>query len=227
VPATIVVDGIVLETVQSIFDLGDLTLDLNAQGIVIDTVNWIGRIEQFAEINDGNLSLGVPIDGTDVISRLADNAMADFPWTDDTWQVETLTGFSLRIAVDGSDASDGSSAANQIVVETLKRDNLVLVQISNTSELEQGHHLVGYNVFQSDGRPLPAWVASANAGLLLVDAPVDFTTLDLRIVARLSDGTTFTRAVSIRLSSGEIQQLSVASARPPLFEEQLKVRNAN
>jgi hypothetical protein len=52
-------------------------------------------------------------------------------------------------------------------------------------------------------------------------------THDLKIIARLSDGTSVSRAVTIRQSTGEVQELKLSSRRRLMLDEQLKRRSAN
>jgi hypothetical protein len=95
----------------------------------------------------------------------------------------------------------------QLILETLVRDQTLLVQISNTFALS-GKNVSEYRVMQADGRPLPDWLERVGAGLLAGKRPANSETLNLRVIAVLSDGTSETREVTIRTNSGEIQPLS-------------------
>ena len=156
---------------------------------------------------------------------LADTARNAFPASRGFWDVQSLTGFSIRMEVGPSLRLADSSSSGQIVVDTLMRDRVNFVEISNTVSAASDT-VTGYTVLQSDGKPLPRWVNLADNGMLLVEVPAAGGTLDLRVIARMGSGSIIERAVSIQLATGEIQEIKLANAAAPLFEEQLR-RRAN
>jgi hypothetical protein len=75
---------------------------------------------------------------------------------------------------------------------------------------------------------LPAWIERPVTGVLLGKVPSDGEDLELKITAHRADGTSVTRAITIQLGTGDVQESEPAS-RPnvPLFEDQLRSRRAN
>jgi len=57
--------------------------------------------------------------------------------------------------------------------------------------------------------------------------PVGGGTLDLKISARLSDGSVIARAVTIQLATGEVQELKIVQPQAPLLDQQMLRRRAN
>jgi hypothetical protein len=217
----LIVDGIVLDTASGISPLGLGALDLKASGIVINTVNSLGQLEGLGTIGYHQAVTGSTVERIRDIERLHAQAFRSFPAGLGTWDVQSLTGFSVRMDVGLNGGLDGASQASQLVVETLIRDRMMFVQISDTLDRASGVRVVDYQVLLADGRPLPNWVNAADRGMLLVEVPVGGGTLDLKITARLSDGTDIARSVTIQNASGEVQELQRAAHRVPLFQEQL------
>ena len=137
------------------------------------------------------------------------------------WGPEGLSGFSLRFSL-GIAQSD-QSHGGQVILETLVRDRVLLVQISNTFAMSEGP-ATEYRIMQADGKPLPDWLDKTNGTLLIGEHPADVEVLRLRVIAILSDGTTITREVEIRTSTGEIQALLVERRTevPRMFSDQLE-----
>ncbi|MEZ5925844.1 MAG: Ig-like domain-containing protein [Hyphomicrobiaceae bacterium] len=217
-----VVDGIVLDTINTFGPLGDVGLEFSGSGIILDTVNGIDQLERHVAV--GHDADAGPIESTAEIERLSTRAAAAFPLSRGFWDVQSLTGFSIRM---GIDVSAGLSSTDKIVVDTLMRDRVIFIEISDTIPPEAEVQVRSLAVRLADGRPLPRWVDVADNGLLLVDAPLDRTTLDLRITALMSDGSSVTRSVTIQLASGEVQELRLEQQSIPLFEEQLRRQGAN
>ncbi len=194
-------NGMVLETVAGIGQLSTLGLDLEARDIVITTVNGIGQLEGVSSLGQAGSSQH-PIEHVSRLTRLAEFAATAFPQTLGLWDLQSLSGFSTRIDALPRMAADDAPA--QIVVDTLMRDRMVFVQVSNTLEA-QGGVVVGYSILQADGRPLPAFVERADEGMLLIKPTAQGGSLDLRISTQLADGTNLTRSVSIQLATGEVR----------------------
>ncbi len=224
-PQSIVIDGIILETVDTIDVLGDRGIGIDVPGIVINTVNSIGRLEWFHSLSSGHGWSVAPILRMVDLGRLVERGASVFPQANGFWDVRSFTGYSLRMTVDAVD--DTASDAGQIVVETLMRDRTILVEISDTLASDGGPQVDSYSVLQADGRPLPSWAQAADAGLLLMEVPVDGGVLDLLITAHLADGSVITRAVTLQLSSGEVQSREYNDPVVPMFEDQVRQRQVN
>lgn len=94
----------------------------------------------------------------------------------------------------------------------------------SSTELPNHAHVIDYSVMQADGKPLPIWLDRAGGDLLIGNRPIDSEELKLRVIARLSDGTTIERHVVIQSVTGEIQplQLERRADLAPIFTDQLE-----
>jgi hypothetical protein len=174
------------------------------------------------------LATGHPVERTVDFMRYIDLSSSKFANASHDWDTRPLMGFSVRLPIDGASDRSALPFANQIVVDTLLRENVLLIEISNTVDHEGEQRIVGYSAVQVDGRPLPAWIERPVTGVLLGKVPSDGEDLELKITAHRADGTSVTRAITIQLGTGDVQESEPAS-RPnvPLFEDQLRSRRAN
>ncbi len=224
-PAAIASDrfhGIVLDTVDRLTGHPDSSIDLSVSGIVLNTVNTVHRLEgPTLELGGGRQDTG-PIAKISASAALAARAEAAFPMSHGFWDVQALSGYSVRLlAGDG-----GADVSGRIVVDTLMRDRIIFVQVSNTLDQARHGRVESYKVLQSDGRPLPDWVSAADNGTLLVQAPIAGRTLDLRIVATLADGSTIERGILLHLPTGQVEEIETYKSPAPMFDEQVKRRRA-
>ena len=221
------VDGIILETVNGIDRLTAAPLDLTIRDIVVNTVNQIQPIESLRDIGYQSLARGQPIDRAVDLRDYMKRAPLDFPGAADAWGIQSLKGYSLRMDVERLAEGSGTAVA-QIIVDTLIREDQLMIEISNSLAATTDKRVTSYSVVQADGRPLPAWVSYADHGLLLAEVPSGGGVLELKVTAQLTDGSQITRAVSIHLETGEVHEVQiVAEQRAPLFEQQLQRRSAN
>ncbi len=221
------VGGIVLDIVDRMADLHATSFDISAHGMVLDVVNSIHDLESPSVAADGPGQSAGSIESIAELSRLADRAAAAFPMPRGFWDAQALNGYSVRMPVDETGIDASGAISGRIVVDTLMRDRIVFVRISNTLDETRGGNVETYKVLRSDGRPLPGWVSVADDGMLLIQAPIGAGTIDLRIVALLSDGRMVERSVSVDLSSGLVQELESDPSSAPLFDQQIRRRNAN
>ena len=130
------------------------------------------------------------------------------------------------VTIPESFSGHGRDGESKIVVDTLMRDRVIFVQISNTWNDAALGDVQDYKVLRADGRPLPGWVEVADNANILVRAPVADGTLDLRIIATLSDGSTIERGVTLHLADGQVEERTATRPTVPMFEEQIRSRNA-
>ncbi len=214
-------DPIVIRTVEG---FGDLPLGWTSLGtdlIVIQTANDVSYLGSVTG-NGADPSIGETIENASRLDELAGNAERAFGITIPSFDVESITGFSLRMDVAGIPALGDAAHDGQIIVETFVADRIVYIQLSNTLDLGDGNKVAGYRVLEANGRPLPAWVKQADGGLLLAEVPAGAETIDLRISALKADGGVIERSVSVTLKSGEVSQLAAPQERPPTFSEQIR-----
>jgi hypothetical protein len=67
--------------------------------------------------------------------------------------------------------------------------------------------IVGYDVHQLDGSPLPDWFDRAQSDLLMGRVPAGTDVIELTIKARLSDNRVLIQKVRILTATGEIKQI--------------------
>ena len=228
VPATTAdsVGGIVLDAVQQFSGQAGTGIDLSVTGIIMDTVNTIARLET-AGLASGRAGQDAgPIARIAALSDLAERARSAFPMSQGFWDVHALSGYSVRMQVGDFSEYTSGEGGERIVVDTLMRDRIIFVRVSNTLGLSSSGSVEAYTVLQADGRPLPGWVQSADDGLLLVQAPMSGGEIDLRIIATLADGSTIERGVSLDLTNGSVEELAIDQTPVPLFDQQIKRRNA-
>ncbi|MEO1206350.1 MAG: Ig-like domain-containing protein [Pseudomonadota bacterium] len=218
-------DGIVLDTVAGLEPEFESQSILDVSGIVVSTVNGVNGLRGFGDIGTGNGSVGRVIQDTATLSELSNAANLAFDNRFGSPEPDPLFGFSIRMDVPTIGNAIGEAGVGQIVVETLKRDQVIYLQVSNTFGAAGHGEVQAYKVSLPDGAPLPRWVSQADQGVLLADVPAEGGVLDLKITAILEDGTTSQRGVSLELSNGEIRPLDVPDIEPgKTFEEQLQAQ---
>ncbi|MFM1813783.1 MAG: hypothetical protein RLZ98_478, partial [Pseudomonadota bacterium] len=218
VAETLAANGIVLDTVQGFGRLPDRSVSLDAPGIVVETVNGLTSLNGIEDLSGAG-----PINEVATLRRLADLSDGAFGTSFASTDIHALTGFSVRMDVAGVNAVGDSARYGQIVVDTLVRDQIIFVEISNTLDLDESRRIVDYKVLQADGRPLPVWVNQANPGLLLAEPPAEGGAIEVLIAAIHADGTITERAVIIQLSTGEVQSIPLDGGnRPASFDEQMR-----
>ena len=129
----------------------------------------------------------------------------------DDWNVEGLTGFSLRFGGDnGIGDSDGGqdSLIGQLIIETYVRERILFIDVNNTFDPTRDGTVVRYHVEQADGTPAPDWIRIVRDGFIVAERPVNLFDLRLKISAEMSDGTRISRSVQIDGPTGEIQPLA-------------------
>ena len=146
-----------------------------------------------------------------------------------SWGPEGLTGFSLRADVSEGLNSNGPLATGQIIVDTLLRNRVLYIELSNTFDTEKHGSVVEYKVLQSDGKPLPKWMHQAGKGLLLAEFPAETQEIKLKIAVIFADGTLYRHAINIQTASGEVDLLrnNVIGNEALTFGEALKQANAS
>ncbi|HPG89017.1 MAG TPA: hypothetical protein PLD46_05155, partial [Hyphomicrobium sp.] len=186
-------NGAVLAAANGVRDL-DGVASLSESGVVVETV----RAERAREILFN----------------------AGFERGFQEYEINGLPGFSLRNNVPGN--LGGLSAREQVVIESLVRQETLIIQISNT--VESGvKRIVDYRITQIDGKPLPSWLDRAAKDLLIGRREAGVESIDLKVEAIYSDQTVVVEKVRIDAATGEIKALKAADASVPaarLFNDQ-------
>ncbi|MCH9806872.1 MAG: cadherin-like domain-containing protein, partial [Alphaproteobacteria bacterium] len=196
---------------------GDNT-ELTQNGIILDTVNGIEDLGGIGAVTGSILASTDP----DRLDQLARQATQTFGSSAGFWNSQSLTGFSLRAEISGIPAAGDATRNGQIIVDTIIKDRIIYIEMSNDLNHSQHGPVTEYAIKQADGRPLPDWAKQAQNGLLLAEPPPGQKVLETEIVAVLEDGTSITHRVAIQLASGEVRLIGQSDApHAPTFQQQI------
>jgi hypothetical protein len=196
------VSGIILDTIQRITSLNNSVSHLDQLTPVTDQVAAIDAIN-LRGIGEGQF------EGT---SRQSD-----------AWNVEGLAGFSLNFDLgDREESLSDGDRGGRLLIETFVRNRILYIDIDNTFDPDKEGKVARYKVERADGKPLPDWIRIARDGFVIVERPVDITTLELKISAVLENGDHISRSVSIDAPTGEIQPLKTADDGRKDFHSQIR-----
>ncbi|MEO1264605.1 MAG: cadherin-like domain-containing protein, partial [Pseudomonadota bacterium] len=213
------VDGAVLAAVEGLRPLGNVT-GIAADGIVISAANGVDSLGGLG--NAGSVGEAVASERiTDArIWQIGEALSRSGFGPSDAWKPDNLSGFSLRY----SDSANGLGAIRglDVVIESLVRKGIVIIQVENPVSADDGRKVTGVRFQSPGGGALPAWLDQAGPRVLMGERPADLETFDLGIIVEFDDGTSETRAFRIQGESGEIQNLPErrSEMRAPLFMEQ-------
>ncbi len=211
---------VILEAVDEIDPLGSTEIDLSSDGIVLRAVNGVDDLGSIGGRLFSDGFLGRIIDDVERLEELARQAESFSGRGAGFWDLQGLTGFSLRADLV---EPDGGFSGGQIVVDTLVRDRTVFVSISDTLAAASLHGpAIAYEVQSVDGGPLPEWLDFPANGSVLANPPAGETSLELEIVARFADGARVVHPVSLDLITGEVSPLAAASSGPGTFLEEVE-----
>ena len=216
-------DGIVIETVRQVGSLNGISGRIGTNGIVIDTANGAGDLGSVLSLG-GEVSVAdaAPVRNPEQLGDHGINPRTDAAWHDGYGghrEPQGLTGFSLRM--DLQQGLAGSSASSQVIVETLVREETLIIQISSRVAAS-AKQVVEYRVTSLDGGPLPGWLDHVGRDLIVGRRPADSESIALRISVKFADGSTEDKRVRIETVTGEIQAVGatgkVAQASEPRRE---------
>ncbi|MEQ1653424.1 MAG: Ig-like domain-containing protein, partial [Hyphomicrobium sp.] len=215
-PAPVTADGAVVDAVFDIGELRSVAAQLSADGVVLSATNGVRSL-------DGIGSVG--FNGAVVEAIRAERAReillnAGFDRGFQEYRIDGLPGFSMRNNVPGN--LGGLSSREQVIIESLVRQDTLIIQISNT--LESGNkRIVEYRVTRSDGSALPSWLDRAGNDMLIGRRDANSEMLQLKVEAVYSDGSVIVEEVKIDTATGEIQQVTETRQRaqaPRMFGDQ-------
>ena len=209
-------DGAVLDAVFDIGLLRSIAGQIGANGAVLAAANGVRDLDGIASINDSGMVVE-----TIRVERARDIMwQAGFDREFQEYEIEGLPGFSLRNNVPGN--LGGLSAREQVVIESLVRQETLIIQISNTVEAGV-KRIVDYRISQIDGTPLPGWLNRAAKDLLIGRREAGVEYIDLKVEAVYSDQSVVVENVRIETATGEIKPLKTADSGTPaprLFGDQ-------
>ena len=216
IPPSISADGAVVDAVFDIGLLRSVAGQLGANGAVLAAANGLRSLDGVASFTDN----GIVVETVRVERAREILLNAGFDRSFQEYRIEGLPGFSLRNNIPGN--LGGLSTREQIIIESLVRQDTLIIQLSNTIE-SGAKRIVDYRITQVDGSPLPAWLDHAAKDLLIGRRDAGFEKLDLKVEAIYSDQTVIVEHVRIDAATGEIQPLKMADAGQPaprLFGDQ-------
>lgn len=185
---------IILDTVNDIRSLNG-TADLNGERPLLTAVNHIDWLNGTPPLDPD----GHPI--ADVVAHLDRLRDIRTPGEDmwdrrlDGFDIETLTGFSVRQLSGG----DG-----QIMIESVARDNVLYVEMRDIGGADASP-IVEYQLLMQGGRPLPDWIRMDARGLAIIERPLDADEIRLVVRGLRADGTIVEMPVVVQGQTGEIQ----------------------
>ncbi len=208
VPETVSVEGIVLESVRQIGSLGSISGQISQRGIVVDTVNAVSALGGLPAVSDattvanaaGPLRAAPP---TEIWQSTPDD-LATPARAVATWDAHGLTGFSLRMGLSG-----GGSSRSQLIVESLVRDDNLIVQLSSSMP-DKAKRVVEYRVGLPGGARLPAWLDRVGPDLLMGRRPANVERVALQITVVYADRTSETKIVEIEAATGEVRPRAIS-----------------
>jgi hypothetical protein len=205
------VDGMVLDIIDSLQELGGIANLIGDKGVIVSTVNalsFLGSVEGLVASNEAigaeRISQAQIWEMRQIADRLGFGHLLGASDTEGT------KGFSLYLNM--FDKRSGGGLADQLVVNTLIRDRMLIVQLSSALA-DTNRSVQEYRVLQGNGEPLPTWLKRASHDMLIGEHPADTQVITLRIKILYDDGTVETRSVEIRTDTGEIQPVAIQDAR--------------
>ena len=169
---------------------------------MIDTVNGAGSLGGIGGIINGETTVAAatvsrPVHAVELSGSAATSAGID---------VHGLTGFSLRM--DLANPGNVGKADPQFVIETLVREDTLIIQLSSRTTPGAGAgSVVDYKVLSADGSPMPSWLDPVHKDLIIGRRPADVEELLLRVMVIYADGRSETRGIQIETVSGEIKPM--------------------
>jgi hypothetical protein len=200
---TLNVPGLVLDAVQGVNSLNGLSGQLGEHGIVVTAANQASSLNGIAAVGFvGVAGQSVPLQTMQIWQLEQAVGHAGYRKDAAPWDVQGMTGFSLRMNLAGADI--GTRQGSQVIIESLVRDRTLIVQISNSIGA-QGKTVQEYRFSQANGQPLPAWLDRAGASLLIGQRPANVESFGLKVTVVYTDGTFEEKSVRIETMSGDIQ----------------------
>jgi VCBS repeat-containing protein len=202
------VRGVVLDTVNGLGKLGYDT-PIGVSQIVLGTVNGVAGLGGLGALNSDTsdvVGVATEIREPERLRELAAGADRIFTHDAGFWDIQALKGFSLVSSIE-----DGASATAQlgrIKLDTLMRDRVIFVELLTETDMGTLGNVQSVSVSQADGRALPGWINRAENNLLIVEPPPEQADVGLEIVVTLESGATVSHRVAINLSDGNVREMA-------------------
>ncbi|MEL6373758.1 MAG: Ig-like domain-containing protein, partial [Pseudomonadota bacterium] len=214
--------GIVVNTVNAVDQLVAGLTALESEGIIVNTVNRIDSLGETAPLEGAKGIVNRVIREQWELEEMAQRAAAAFDSASEAWGARPLVGFSLRTFGTGFAGGNFGAGDGQIIVDTLIRNRMLYVEITNSLNHAIHGPVIAYRVTHANGGALPEWANHADFGMIMAHVPYDAQPLYLRISAKLQDGTVINHYVEIRTDSGQINPLDPRSLQGRTFDDQAR-----
>ncbi|MEO1398711.1 MAG: putative Ig domain-containing protein, partial [Pseudomonadota bacterium] len=229
---------IVLDTVNEIQNLnGTVALDGN-EGVILDAVDAIDALPSMINAKPDDPEVLRAVEAIEALRKVHQEIAIENGSVFDTWDVEGLTGFSLRFGYGDSLASPldsnviyepGAGILGQLIIETYVRERILFIDVNNSFDPKTQGVVNSYSVRMFDGSEVPDWIRIVRDGFIVVERPANLLDLELTITAHMQDGSEISRSVQIDGPTGEIQPLETSdpnnptgSDAPRMFDKQLR-----
>jgi hypothetical protein len=219
------VDGALLDAITGVRSLNGISNELTEHGIVTAAANQVSSLNGIAASDAvGTSERPQPLSDERawaIVQALNDTG---YQGSANSWDAHALTGFSLRMNLLGSET--GSSSSAQIIIESLVRDQTLIIQITN-SVPDATKSVQEYRISQANGQPLPNWLDRAGKSLVIGQRPPNIDRLDLSVTVIYTDGSFEEKAVQIDTKSGDIKLLELKQEANlnRTFSEQFTVKS--
>ncbi len=200
----LLIDGMIVQTVEDIYNLTSTGSTLSGDGIIISVVNRAHNLDSI------NTERGLFRNWTSSVGGDV--------------EAERLNGSVLLIEFDETEIL--ATRPPVLMVESKVQDGQIIVTFSNNTDATS-RKVVDYRIFQGNGEPLPDWLRRLDDDTLIGEMPADVESITLRIKILFSDGTFETRTIEIRADSGEINSVNdEAGFNVAPFTSQFEERHA-
>jgi VCBS repeat-containing protein len=218
----IAVTGAVLDAVRDIGGFGSIAGSLGVDDVILDAANRVESLEGLSELENGSLVVQTSVLDR---ARLQEIGLKIAPFGYslglENWDVNGLSGFSLRFGLDRGDGS--AENATELVFETIVREKTLIVKFTGIA-LDGSADVAEYRVMQANGKPLPQWLGRLGKDMVAGRWPASTDTVELRVTAILTDGSIISRDVSIQTNTGEIKEIEndKLGDRPAFFSDEIQ-----
>ncbi|MEL6968170.1 MAG: Ig-like domain-containing protein [Pseudomonadota bacterium] len=211
----------VVDAISEIDDLNSTRALDGDDGVVLDAVDAIDALPSLINANPNDPEVLRAVEAIEALRQVHREIAFDQGSAFETWDVEGLTGFSLRFGYGDSETGnsgdsdrvggvvyeDGAGILGQLIIETYVRERILFIDVNNSFDPARQGIVERYSVAMVDGSEVPDWVRIVRDGFIVAERPASLLDLELVIKAHMQDGSEISRAVRIDGPTGEIQPL--------------------
>jgi len=211
-------EPVLLDSLQRIDDLGDVSTWLGAHGPILSALSGISSLDGIAgqPLVIGRSLPGVDPRGENGLDRYL---RYDPNRTGADRGLPEVEGFSRSMELRPRSGDARPSGGELTAQSVLRTGTLTLEFFSNFPD--QNQRATEHRVLQADGSPLPDWLRRVGKDIIVGTVPVDLDEVRLKVVAILTNGEAAERNIVVDLSTGEIRPApdKLGWSAPPLFQD--------